>query len=75
MKRLIVLLAIVGLLFTAGCSDEFLAHDSVFKTNDHLAYSWWGYDNCDEEAEYQALQAKQGGWWGDTTSCIEIPAE
>ena len=42
MKKLVLLLAAAMLI--AGCTSEFYKHDSVFKTNDHVAYSWWGYN-------------------------------
>jgi hypothetical protein len=68
-KKFIVVLAIIGLLFTIGCSTRWYEHDTIYKTNDHLAYSLWGYNNCDELGDYKALQNEQGGWWGD--DCLE----
>ena len=72
MKKLVVLLLIVGLLFTVGCSKEWMAHDTVYKTNDHLAFSLWGYQ--DANAEDMATQDEQGGWWGDPIS-MEAPVD
>jgi len=63
MKKLIVLLFMVLLL--AGCSDEFLAHDSVFKDGDHVKFSWGGYKNPTAE---DAKMSGDRGWWGE-----EIP--
>lgn len=65
MKKLLFLIFIVGLLLTIGCSKQWYEHDTIYKTNDHLVYSLWGYDNCDEFQEYQTLQEEQGGWWGE----------
>ncbi len=68
MKKLIVLL-IMGLLLS-GCSDEFLAHDSVFKDWDHVKFSWGGYKN--PTAEHAQMSADRG-WWGEEIPYI--PAE
>jgi hypothetical protein len=40
MKKLVVLIFIVLLL--AACSDEWYAHDSVYKDWEHIKFSWWG---------------------------------
>ncbi|MGD8342778.1 MAG: hypothetical protein PVI38_15535 [Desulfobacterales bacterium] len=68
MKKLIVLL-IMGLLLS-GCSDEFLAHDTLFKDWDHVKFSWGGYkDTTAEDAQMSA----ERGWWGEEIPYI--PAE
>ena len=69
MKRIIVLLAIVMLLFTIGCSKEFLAHDTVFATNAHMAFSW-GFGDCDTDVLEQSKD-----WWGDEVTCAEWEAD
>jgi hypothetical protein len=68
MKKLIVLL-FIGLLL-AGCSDEFLAHDSLYKDWSHVKFSWWEYDN--PTAEHAKMSADRG-WWGEEIPYI--PAE
>jgi uncharacterized protein YceK len=68
MKKLIVLL-FIGLLL-AGCSSEFYKHDTLFKSNDHVAFSWWGYKNPTAE---DAKMSDQQGWWGEAIPYI--PAE
>lgn len=68
MKKLIVLL-IMGLLLS-GCSDEFLAHDSVFKDWDHVKFSWGGYKSPTAE---HAQMSSDRGWWGEAIPYI--PAE
>ena len=68
MKKLIVLL-FIGLLL-AGCSDEFLAHDSLYKDWSHVKFSWWEYDN--PTAEHAKMSAERG-WWGEEIPYI--PAE
>jgi hypothetical protein len=59
MKKLLLLLAAAMLI--AGCTSEFYKHDSVFKTNDHVAYSWWGYSKT---SPADAKKSADQGWWG-----------
>lgn len=59
MKKLMLLL--VAVLLIAGCTSEFYKHDSLFKTNSHAAYSWWGYKST--SAQDAKMSAEQG-WWG-----------
>lgn len=66
MKKLILTVLVIGMLFTFGCSKEWLAHDTVYKTNAHMVFSWWGYNSPD--AEDMKDQIDQDGWWGE-----EIP--
>ncbi len=68
MKKIIFLLIIA--FFIAGCTAEFYKHDSVYKTNDHMFYSWWGYKNT-TKADLQ--QSTSQGWWGKEVPYI--PAE
>ena len=63
MKKLIFLL-IMGILL-AGCSDEFLAHDTTFKDWDHVKFSWGGYKNPTTD---HVQMSNERGWWGE-----EIP--
>jgi len=59
MKNLMWLVA-AAMLMTA-CTSEFYKHDSLFKTNQHVAYSWWDYKNTTAEA---AKMSAEQGWWG-----------
>ena len=68
MKKLIVLLFIVFLL--AACSDEWYAHDSIYKDWDHIKFSWWGHSNVTAE---DAQMSQERGWWGEEIPYI--PAE
>lgn len=68
MKKLIVLLFMVLLL--SACSDEFLAHDSLFKDWDHVKFSWGGYKNPTAE---DVKMSNEQGWWGEAIPYI--PAE
>lgn len=68
MKKLVLLILAVFLI--AGCSDEFLAHDSLFKTNEHVAFSWWGYKDVSAEDNQNSTEQ---GWWGKEIPYI--PAE
>ena len=63
MKKLIVLVFIVFLL--AACSDEWYAHDSIYKDWYHIIFSWWGHNNVTSE---EADMSEQSGLWG-----VEIP--
>jgi len=44
MKKLFLMVLLAG-LFLGGCSAEFYKHDTLYKTNDHLKFSLWGYRN------------------------------
>ena len=68
MKRLIVLILLA--LLIGGCSSEFYKHDTVYKTNDHMWFSLWGYQNVDAE---EARKSADQGWWG--REIPYIPAE
>jgi hypothetical protein len=59
MKKLLLLL--VAAMLIAGCTSEFYKHDTLFKTNQHVAYSWWGYEKTG--ANDAKISAEQG-WWG-----------
>lgn len=68
---LIAVLALVIMFAVGGCTAEWYKHDTVYKTNDHMFFSWWGYDSPDDEDLKN--QREQGGWWGDEYPYI--PAE
>ena len=68
MKKVILLLIIA--FFIAGCSAEWYKHDTIYKTNSHLAYSWWGYRSTSNE-DLQKSQSE--GLWGEEIPYI--PAE
>jgi hypothetical protein len=59
MKKLLLLL--VAVMLIGGCTSEFYKHDSLFKTNQHVAFSWWGYKNTGAEA---AKMSVEQAWWG-----------
>lgn len=68
MKKLMAVLCLSFFLFGCGAAaqkSEFWQHDSMYKNNDHLWYSWSGYKhptaNTGQESVHQ-------GWWG-----IQIP--
>ena len=68
MKKIIFLLIIA--FFLAGCTAEWYKHDTVYKTNDHMTFSWWGYNSPDDE---DLAKSESEGWWGDEYPYI--PAE
>jgi hypothetical protein len=68
MKRLVLL----GLLtvFITSCGQlaarsEFWQHDTVYRTNEHLAFSWFGYRDVTPE---DVQLSQQQNWWG-----IDVP--
>lgn len=70
MKKLVLLLVSVALILSLGCTAEWYKHDTIYKTNDHMFFSWWGYNNPDE---MDLKQSTEEGWWGD--EIIYVPAE
>ena len=70
MKKLVFCLIVVAFLLS-GCTAELYKHDTVYKTNDHMFFSWWGYNNPDDQDLLN--QREQGGWWGNEIPYI--PAE
>jgi len=68
MKKLIVLIFLSAVLCGCGAAaqkSEFWDHDTMYKNNEHLWFSWSGYQS--PSAEW-AEKSKEQGWWG-----IEIP--
>jgi hypothetical protein len=65
MKKLFLLIVLA--LLIAGCSDEFLAHDTTFKDWDHVKFSWGGYKNPTAE---DAQMSNERGWWGEEVPYI-----
>jgi hypothetical protein len=68
MKKILFLLIV--LVFLAGCSAEWYEHDTIYKTNDHMFYSWGGYKNTTQE---DLQMSESEGWWGEEIPYI--PAE
>jgi hypothetical protein len=68
MKR-IVAIALVA-LFLGGCGQaamqsEFWQHDTMYRNNDHLRFSWFGHRNPTAEDRENTVEQD---WWG-----IEVP--
>lgn len=66
MKKLLCLVAFLA-LFLAGCmttqqTSEFWKHPTVFKSWDHLAFSWFNYRNPTAET---GEKSQEQGWWGE----------
>jgi hypothetical protein len=68
MKNMVFLIVLT--LLIAGCSSEFIKHDTAFKDWDHVKFSWWGYKNPTAE---DAKMSEEQGWWG--AEIPYIPAE
>ena len=58
MKKVIFLLIIA--FFLAGCTAEWYKHDTVYKTNDHMTFSWWGYKSPTDD---DLQKSESEGWW------------
>ena len=65
MKKLLFLVVVVA--FLAGCAgadqSEFWKHSSMYQNNEHLKFSWSGYQDCGSEFT-KATQSQS--WWGET---------
>jgi hypothetical protein len=68
MKKVIFLLIIA--FFLAGCTAEWYKHDTIYKTNDHMTFSMWGYKNPTND---DLQKSESEGWWGEEVPYI--PAE
>jgi hypothetical protein len=66
-KFVFLLIAAVFLAGLVGCSAEWYKHDTIYKTNDHMYFSWWGYKN---PTQTDAQQSQQEGWWGEDVPYI-----
>ena len=62
-KTILAIILVIALVFSFGCSKEWMAHDTVYKTNQHMWFSWFGY--LDADAADLECQRAQGGWWGE----------
>jgi hypothetical protein len=69
MKKCVLLLLLVS-FFLVGCTDEWMAHDTIYKNHDHMFYSWGGYKNTTQE---DLQKSEQQEWWGEPIPYI--PAE
>ena len=61
MKKLLLLL--VAAMLIAGCTAEFYKHPTLFATNNHVAYSWWGYKNTTAQDAKESADVNKP-WWG-----------
>jgi hypothetical protein len=67
MKKLLCLMAFIALLL-GGCGTaeeraEFWKHDTMYKSWDHLKFSWYGYEKPTAET---GQKSQDQGWWGKT---------
>ena len=68
MKKIVFLLIIS--FFIAGCTAEWYKHDTIYSTNEHMFFSWWGYNTPTQE---DLMNSQKQGWWGEEIPYI--PAE
>ncbi|MDA8141512.1 MAG: hypothetical protein M0036_22950 [Desulfobacteraceae bacterium] len=68
MKKAIFI--ILALAFITGCGQsavrsEYWDHDTMYKSWDHMIYSWYGYRHPTAADNQKSVEQ---GWWG-----IEVP--
>lgn len=65
MKRLVLVL--VATAFFAGCAaaerSEFFLHDTMYRDEAHLWYSWHKYKTTDQN---DLKKSQEENWWGET---------
>jgi hypothetical protein len=64
MKKLLIVVFLSAFIFGCGAAaqkSEFWQHDSMYRTGDHLKYSWTGYKNPTAETGKESVEQ---GWWG-----------
>jgi hypothetical protein len=67
MRKILVGLVLIAALALPGCSAQWYEHDTVYKTNDHMAFSMWGYKSPTNE---DLQKSESEGWWGDEVPYI-----
>ena len=61
-KTLKTLMILILVVFLVGCSSAWREHDTVYKNNDHMFFSLFGYKN----PTYDNLNTSQfEDWWGE----------
>ena len=65
MKRLILIGAAV--FFLMGCANSgsrsgFWQHDTMYRSWDHMGFSWFGYHNVSAQ---DARESQNQNWWGE----------
>lgn len=64
MKRLIMLGLLAVFIISCGqtaARTEFWQHDTVYKNNAHMAFSWFGYRDVSQE---ELQKSQEQNWWG-----------
>lgn len=72
MKKLLALFVVSACV--AGCGtaaqkSELWEHDTLYKSWDHMSFSWGGHR---EASRYEALRSVEEGWWGKETT-VRVP--
>ena len=68
MKRLLLLALLIAFIMGCGQSavrSEFWQHNTMYKSWDHMAFSWFGHNEPTVEDRQKAAEQS---WWG-----IEVP--
>ncbi len=64
MKKFFLVLIISMFFLSCGGTakqSEFWDHDTMYRNNDHLLFSWSGYKNPTPET---LNKSQEQGWWG-----------
>jgi hypothetical protein len=64
MKKLVVLGLLTLFIISCGQSatrSEYWQHDSMYKNNSHMWFSWFGHRNVNSE---DVQKSQEQGWWG-----------
>ena len=64
MKKLLILAALGLFLFGCAPGYDWMKHDTIFKRDAHMKYSFYGYKNPTPE---DFKKSEKEGWWGKTT--------
>ena len=68
MKKVLALLVVSACV--AGCGtaakkSELWEHDTLYKSWDHLSFSWGGHKDVSQD---EARKSVEEGWWGKETT-------
>ncbi len=57
-----ILFVLIMAFFVTGCTAEWYKHDTIYKTDDHMLFSWYGYKNPTKE---DLQKSEDENWWGE----------
>ncbi len=57
-----ILFVLIMAFFVTGCTAEWYKHDTIYKTDDHMLFSWYGYKNPTKK---DLQKSESQNWWGE----------